>query len=321
MGRHIARAIDETVGAIAQALDLGRRQFRRAGATALDLARFIPASDEAVTDVAQDIFSGATITRYAAAVATGTDDFAVICQLGTDLVTRLFSSTGTLIRTYSTIAVTASPSVCIEAAAGLSNQVVIGYVATDGLSATFITYNLTTGATVATRAGSFTSAGTVVNVNVVRIATAMVVISASLTGGSEPEPFVRRFPWTPATDTQLTGHDVRDAKMVSTMLSSSELFFASQYGDATVGGTPNLLLSIANTTENITPQMSKDLEVADTTSVLPPEIVLDASTGKVYWANATANPDGTTTPQLTEFELSSTDRRQVAVLGNLAYIA
>jgi hypothetical protein len=110
-------------------------------------------------------------------------------------------------------------------------------------------------------------------------------------------------------------------KMVSTPVFDVETFFASQYGAATVGGTPNFLLSIGADTGDVTPQMSKDFEVAETNSTLLPDITIDSSTEKYYWANVTANPDGTTTPQLTEFELSSTERRQIAVIGNLAYIA
>jgi hypothetical protein len=290
---------------------------RTVGGTELDMARFIPASDESVTEVTQDLFSGGAITRFASATAAGSDDFAVVCQVGTNLITRLFTSTGTLVRTYSTIAVTAT-SVAIDASA-TANQVVIGYVVAG--AATFVAYNLTTGATLATRASSFTGAGTVVNVGVARISASQVAICASLTGGSDPEPFVRKFPWTPATDTQGVGDDISDAQMVSVPFFDVELFFASQYGEATVGGTPNYLLSVADDNADVTPQLAKDLEVADVTSVQPPEIVLDSSTGKYYWANATANPDGTTTPQLTEFELSSTKRRQVAVFGNLAYIS
>jgi len=284
--------------------------------TALDLARFVPASDEAVTDVAQDLFSGGAITRYAACRCAGSDDFVVIAQVGADVIVRRFNSSGAQQEEYFNSALTAT-SVAIEASA-TANQVVIGYVV--GGVDFFEAFNLTTGASLATRS-PFTSSGTVVNVGLARVSSSQVMLCASLTGGSDPEPFVSKGRWTPATDT-LGGFDsMLDAKMVSTPIFDVETMFASQYGDSGVGGTPNLILSIGDDNGDVTPQLCKDFEVADVTSALPPEIVLDSSTSKYYWANATANPDGTTIPQLTEFELSSTDRRQVAVLGNLAYIA
>lgn len=286
--------------------------------TALDLARFIPASDEAVTDVAQDLFSGGSITRYAAARCAGSDDFVVIAQVGSSIITRRFSSSGTQQTQYSSISAVAT-SLAIEADAD-ADQVVIGYVS--GGVDTFIAYDLTSGSQLATRS-PFTSSGTVVNVGIARVSSSQVMLCGSLTDlvNTDPEPVVSKGRWTPATDTLGVFDDVLDAKMVSTPIFDVETMFASQYGDSGVGGTPNLILSVGDDNGDVTPQLCKDFEVADVTSTLPPEIVLDSSTGKYYWANATANPDGTTTPQLTEFELSSTDRRQVAVLGNLAYIA
>lgn len=284
--------------------------------TAINLARFIPTTDETVTDVAVNLFSGGAIALQATTRCAGSDDFAVIAQVGTDVIVRRFNSSGVQQTQYLSISVTAT-SVCIEASA-TANQVVIGYVA--GGVDFFKAYNLTTGAVLATRS-PFTSAGTVVNVGLARVSSSQVMLCASLTGGSDPEPFVEKGRWTPATDTLGVFDDLHDAKMVSTPIFDVETMFASQYGEPGVGGTPNLILSIGDDNGDVTPQLCKDFEVADVTSVLPPEIILDASTGKYYWANATANPDGTTTPQLTEFELSSTERRQVAVLGNLAYIA
>lgn len=286
--------------------------------TALDLARFIPASDETVTDVAQDLFTGGAITVYAAARVAGSSDFVVIAQVGSNLITRRFSNVGVQQAEYSSIAVTAT-AMCIEASS-TANQVNIGYVVSG--DANWVSYNLTTGATIDTDTTFTDGSDTVLNVGIARVSSTEVMICASVdesTANSEER--VEKCVWTPATSSRTTVLAFRDMKMVSTPVFDVETFFASQYGSATVGGTPNFLISIGSDTGDVTPQMSKDFEVAETNSTLLPDIALDSSTEKYYWANVTANPDGTTTPQLTEFELSSTERRQVAVLGNLAYLA
>lgn len=285
--------------------------------SSLELARFILASDESVTNVATGLFSGATITVYAACAVAGLDEFVVIAQVGSNLITRRFNSSGSQQAEYSSIAVTTT-HVCVEASS-TTNQVNIGYVVSG--NDTWVSYNLTTGATIDTDS-IFAGTDDVVNVGIARVSSTQLVVCASINDADASDPDrVAKCLWTPATSTVSTVLQFRDMKMVSTPIFSTETFFASQYGAATVGGTPNLLLSIGTDTGDVTPQMAKDFEVADVTSALLPEICQDASTGKYYWANATANPDGTTTPQITEFELNSTERRQVAVLGNLAYIA
>jgi len=284
----------------------------------LDLARFIPASDEAVANVAQDLFSGGAITVYAACRCAGSDEFVVIAQVGANLITRRFNSSGVQQTQYSSIAVTAI-AVAVEASA-TANQVVIGYTA-GAQTAVFVAYNLTTGAQIATRTRT-ESFDSFLNVGIARMSSTQLMLVTSINDVSAGDPErVEKGTWIPSTDTLGTFGAFRDMKMVSTPVFDGETFFASQYGEPGVGGTPNLILSVGNDTGDVTPQICKDFEVADVTSALLPDVVLDSSTGKYYWANATANPDGTTTPQLTEFELSSTERRQVAVLGNLAYIA
>jgi hypothetical protein len=285
--------------------------------SSLELARFILASDESVTNVATGLFSGATITTYAACRVAGSDEFVVIAQVGANLITRRFNASGAQQIEYSTIAVTAT-QVCIEASS-TANQVVIGYVV--GANDTWVTYNLTTGASVATRS-VFAGTDDVLNLGVARMSSTQLMLTASIDEATASDPDrVEKATWIPSTDTQGLVAGFRDMRMVSTPVFTTETFFASQWGAGTVGGTPNLLLSLGTDTGDVTPQLAKDFEVADTTSALLPEIAFDSSTSKYYWANATANPDGTTTPQITEFELSSTERRQVAVLGNLAYIA
>lgn len=287
------------------------------GGGAIDLARFIPASDETVTNVAQDLFVGA-ITVYAATRVAGSSDFVVIAQTGANLITRRFTNVGVLQLEYSSIVATAT-AVCVEASL-TANQVNIGYVVAG--DANWVSYNLTTGASIDTDTTFTDASDTVVNVGIARVSTTELMICASVDESTANNPErVEKCVWTPATSSRTTVLAFRDMKMVSTPVFDVETFFASQYGAATVGGTPNLLLSIGTDTGDVTPQMSKDFEVAETNSTLLPDIALDSSTEKYYWANVTANPDGTTTPQLTEFELSSTERRQIAVLGNLAYIA
>lgn len=295
------------------------------GGQALDLARFTFASDESVTDVAQDLFSGAAITVYAAARVAGSSDFVVIAQVGSNLIVRRFNSSGAQQTEYLNTAVTAT-TVCVEASSS-ANQVVVGYIV--GANDTWVAYNLTSGAQIATR-NVFAGSDDVLNLGVARISSTQVMLCASLDDATATDPdYVQRCTWIPSTDTKGTTFSYQDMKMVSTPVYDVETFWAAQVGGSTVGGTPNFLVSTgAETgdaeplfTGDVTPQIAKDFEVADVTSTLLPDIAYDSTTEKYYWANATANPDGTTTPQLTEFELSSTERRQVAVLGNLAYIA
>lgn len=288
--------------------------------SSLELARFILASDESVTNVATGLFSGGTITTYAACRVAGSDEFVVIAQVGSNLITRRFNASGTQQIEYSTIAVTAT-QVCIEASS-TANQVNIGYIVS-GVD-NWVSYNLTTGASIDTDSvfNPIVLTASAVNLGITRTTSTTVLICASLDVASAADPDrVEKCIWTPATSSHTLVAGFRDMRMVATPVFSTETFIASQWGTGTVGGTPNLLLSLGTDTGDVTPQLAKDFEVADTTSALLPEIALDSSTSKFYWANATSNPDGTSTPQITEFELSSTERRQVAVLGNLAYIA
>ena len=288
---------------------------------AINTAVFIPASSENVANLAADIMpSGGAITTYAVCKVAGSDEFMVVANLGGTITTRRYSAAGVLQvpsgGQYSTQ--TAVPTALAIEASSSANQVNIAMVV--GGEARIFSYNLSTGAEIGTGPHVPFTGETSVEVSLVRVSSTVVQVVSSVTSETAPTIFTRRY--TVSTNTFATLRKaVTDAQLTTSAVYSTETVFGMRTGLAIVGNTANMLVSFGDGTDQVTPLVAKDLEVADTVSSLLPDIATDSSTGKFYWCNATASPDGTTTPQLTEFELSSADRRQVTQLGNLAYIA
>lgn len=288
-------------------------------------SRFIPASDTAVTVVTTSLFSGVIVT-YAACKVQGSDEFCVVVNIGGTVTLKRFNNVGVdqvpSGGAYGAI-VAAATALAVEGSA-TANEITVAMVV--GGEAQLYTFNLTTGAELHAGAHVPFPGETSVEISVTRQAAAGIdsTVVSSVTSETAPTIFSARYRASLNTILGVT-RLVTDATLTSSaFVSKDQIFCGVREGLGTVGNTPNMLVSSKEstfTTAPVTPQIVKDLEVASTTSVLLPDIALDASTGKYYWANANANPDGDAGPMVTEFEISSTSRRQTAQYGNTFYIA
>jgi hypothetical protein len=291
-----------------------------AATTAINTARFIPTSSEVVANLAADIMpSGGAITTYAVCKVDGSDEFMVVANLNGTVTTRRYNASGVLqvpsSSQYSTQAVV--PTTLAIEASSTANQVNIAMVVSG--EARIFSYNLSTGAQIGAGPHVPFTGETSVEVSLVRVSSTVVQIVSSVTSETAPTIFTRRY--TVSTNTFGTLRKaVTDAQLTTSAVFSTETVFGMRNGLATVGNTPNMLVSFGDGTDHVTPVIAKDLEVCETVSSLLPDICRDSSTGKFYWTNSVANPDGSSIPQLTEFSLTSTARRQTAQLGNLVYI-
>lgn len=298
----------------------------------VSLARWTPASDKTVQQVASLITSVNAITSIATCKVGGVDQFCVAVNLGgvTGIRIRRYDNTGTLIvpsgGQYADIN-TASNQLQI-AADSTANRLVVMWTLGSPTQARCAVYNLSTGAAITGTLSPLTTT-TVGEISIgpdtsnswflygtSSAATPVPVIlrnSVDLTTGAVGSPNV----W--ITDASLCSN-------VLNVLNNDDTLIAVRQGAPTVGGSPNMLLSSGQT--RTTPQIVKDLEVsgftpvsATTPNVMLPDLTKDASTGKFYWCNAIASPDGAATPLITEFSYGEAFRRQVSQMGNIAYIA
>lgn len=291
--------------------------------TAVSLARWTIASDIGINQVATALLSGGAISTYAACKVAGSDEFCVVANIAGTVTLKRFSNLGVNQApsggAYGTVSAAAT-ALAVEASSA-ANQISIAMVV--GGEARLFSYNLATGASIGS--GPFVpfSGETSVEVSLARKSATVVQVLSSVT--SEPAPTIMTNLYTVATNA-FAGvvRAVTDAQLTTSAVVSSEgyTFCGVRFGAGSLGGTPNALMGLLSSSafDNV-PQIVKDLEVAGTVSSLLPDLTEDASTSKYYWTNATANPDGELTPFVTEFELDSTERRQIAQFGNLAYIA
>jgi hypothetical protein len=292
--------------------------------TQVSVSRLTLASDISVQGVATSILSAASISTFAVCKVAGTDEFCVVANLAGTVTVRRFNAAGTLqvpsSGQYNSV-VAAATVLAVEASSS-ANQINVAMVV--GGEARIFSHNLATGANIG--AGPFVpfAGETSVEVTLARVSSTVVQVLSSVTSETAPTVFSNLY--TVATNT-FTGARkvVTDAQITTSAVVSNGLtFFGVRVGLGAVGGSPNLLVAVPTSTaaaHDSVPQIAKDLEVAGTTSALLPDLCVDASTGKAYWTNAAGNADGDLSPLVTEFELDSTERRQVAIHGNLAYIA
>lgn len=288
--------------------------------TAINLARWIVASDQGISAVAINLLSGGAITVYAACRVAGSNEFCLVADIAGTVTLKRFNASGVEQvpsgGAYSTVAAVAT-RLAVEASS-TANQITIAMVV--GGEARLFSYNLATGAQIG--AGPFVpfSGETSLEVSLVRVSSTVLEVVSSVTSEPAPTVFSRRY----TVSTNTFGASLRavtDAQLTTSAVFSGDVFFGIRVGAATVGNTPNMLVAHNTDADEVRPEIVKDLEIAGTVSQLLPDIAFDASTGKYYWANASANPDGDQAPILTEFELTSTARRQTAQFGNHVYIA
>ncbi len=288
--------------------------------TSINLGRWIFASDPGVVSAATAIMGTGAITVYAVCKVAGSDQFCVVANVAGTVTLKRYDNAGANQApsggAYATVA--AVPTALAVEASSTANQITIAMVV--GGEARLFSYNLTTGADIGT--GPFVpfSGETSVEVALVRKSATVLEVVSSIT--SEPAPTVMTRVYTVSTNAFGTARRaITDAQLTTSPVYTGGTFFGIRVGLGTVGNTPNLLAFHIDDADEVRLEMAKDFEVAGTVSQLLPDLTQDSSTGKYYWTNAVANPDGDLTPQITEFELSSTARRQTAQYGNLVYIA
>lgn len=284
-------------------------------ATDLEAARFIPASDESVVAVST-LYSGDN-TTYAACRVTGANEFVTAVNVSGTVTIRRWNAS--CVQQGSDITISANAGhIALEADDDADQLVVLLNVSG---TVTAYGYTLSTGSAIG-NAAAFTGE-TCSEIGLCRVSSTVVQAVASVSTETAPTVMSNRYTVSTSTFAGVV-NAVTDAKLATTPVFSDETFFGIRVGDDGLGGTPNMIVSSGTDDEDVTPQICKDLEVAGTTvtgSTLLPDLTRDADTGKYYWCNATANPDNDFAPGVTEFELDSTDRRQVTEFGNHVYIS
>ncbi len=295
-------------------------------------AHFIDFTDE---DLAApvgliDAGLGNTVQIFNSCPVTGADQFCIVAKLSSGAVrVRRFDNAG-IEQVPSGLQyadITAAPTwVAVEADIPGNTLNVAMVVA--GVVQLF-TYNLATGAAIGV--GPHTSAGLIAlgtatrceltrnGVNVHVSADVLLTITGSVT-----IPTVALQTYTPGTNAfdanSLT--DVHDASLCSRpIVHAGEIVFASNYGGVAAQNIgPLVLLSVVLNdvtsgpdNNRVVPLTQVDLEISFGSVG---QLALDSSTSKYYWAR-----NGDNGSLVTEFELGSTERRQMVQCGNVLYIS
>jgi hypothetical protein len=296
-----------------------------AATTTLLIRRLIPTSDETSQSINTTAYTGlGAISVYDACKVAGSDQTVIAANCGGTVIVRRFNAAGVLQvpsgGAYANITAAAT-RISVEASS-TDNQVTLALVVAGAV--TLYSYNLTTGATLQTAIAAL-AGETVTEISMVRVAGDAIFLLAS-SDDANPEPSsIRGVQFAASTGTVSDRWRLPDAKLTSKgVFHGSELVFAFRYGATDPALATNLLVSVptAGSGSKLAQLLAvKDLETACPPGVHLPEIVLDSSTSKYYWANATQNPDLDGVPTVTEMSLGSTARRQTATLGGRVYIA
>ncbi len=295
------------------------------GLAVLRIYRCIPASDESVTGTLATAYTGlGVISIYEVVKVTGSDEVVAVANCAGTVIVRRFNNVGTLQvpsgGAYANITAAAT-RIAVEASSS-ANQITIALVIAG--VAKMYSYNLSTGATLQTAIS--VSGVTMTEVSIVRTLPDRVEVFVSM-DDANPEDSIQYVQWTPSSGVFGTPQRLPDSKLQSTVVyQGGEFVLACRYGSTVPTQGTNVLVSLGNEDGGGGAAYSqllavKDLEVASPPGVHLPEIALDASTGKYYWANAVLNPDQDGSPVVTEFSLGATERRQAAVHGNHVYIS
>ncbi len=288
--------------------------------TAVSISSFIPLTGTVVVSLATSVLSGASVSILAVCKVAGVDQFMIVANLAGTIRTRRYDNAGVLIvpsgGQYADVAAAAT-ALAVEASS-TANQLTIAMVV--GGEARLFSYNLATGADIGI--GPFVpfSGDTSVEVSLVRVSATLLDVASSISSGSTPTIKMNQY----IVSTNVFGGAlaiVTDAQLTTSVgfTTSGQVLFGMRVGLGTVGNTPNLLASAMMSTAGNKCEIAKDLETAGTVSACLPDLVQDSSTGKWYWCNAAANPDGSLLPMLTEFSFGSTERRQSCELGGRRY--
>lgn len=294
--------------------------------TSLCARRFTPASDESFFNIGELTDDSVNYARLAASRAEGSTNFVTVTAATTagTLRTRRWSNAGVNQvpsgGQYANITIgLASFTDRLEVhASSTDNRITIG-AQTDGVLHLH-TFNLTTGAAVGSGPFLPFSGDVIEEFAICTGGTNLVYVVATVTGGDTPVIKLRSYNTT--TNAFGTTKTVLNARLCSTpILDGSELVFAARVGPDVDSQSSTILAVHISATAATTPLISKDFEASTGASDHIPNLTKDSSTGRWYWANAALSADLQASPRLTEFEMGSTERRQICQVGAHVFIA
>ncbi len=292
--------------------------------TTLDAHRFIPASDDAPQNLSAALYTAlGTIEVYAAAKVAGTDQFVVVANCNGTVIIRRFDNAGVLQvpsgGAYANI--TADPTHLAIEASSSANQIVVAMVVAG--EPRLFTYDLAAGSSALFGPVVALAAVTATDITLARVSSTVVDLLFN-SADSDPEDGIQRVVYTASTGAVSTSWKLPDCVLTShTARFGSGHVFAFRYGTtSSPANATNMLAYVpdSNSSTSVLLCVAKDFEAAAAPGTQLPDLAQDATTGKWYWANAALNPDGESTPLVTELELGSTDRRQTCRFGGLTYV-
>lgn len=290
----------------------------------LSIAKYAPATDTAIVQLAQNVFTFAgNVLRFAICKVDGTDDVMVLVSdlSGANQLKR-FTSAGVDSGVTYTISSTGTSTFLAVEASSSANQVNIAIK--NAGECKVHSFNLTTGAEIGVGPFAAFVGDTALQMSIARISATQVRVVASISSGTTPT--IKSNLYTVSSNTfagaVIAVTDAQLTTNIAHITATGQAIFGMRVGAATVGNSPNILGSFnALSSRDNKIEICKDLEVASAPVNVPGSLSQDSSTGKWYWANAAATPDGSALPLLTEFSFGSTERRQSAVFGDHLYIA
>lgn len=292
--------------------------------TQLKCWSFRPALDESLVVVSAALTTATNIyQRFSMTRVVGSAQFVTVTSetVTGNITTRRWSNAGVLQvpsgGQYTQVAPSTATALDVIANATGNNIVV---AATVNAHLTFYIYNLSVGG--ATTAGPVSPFGADDNQEgcVVYDSNTTIWALASDTSGTETRIGMRPYNVATLAFTAAAGF-LRNVKLASSaVFSSPHLIFAVRNGTL-VTSQSNMLVAVKPSEPNsVTPLASKDFEVSTSQSTVLPELTLVASTGLLYWPNASLSVDLQANPRVTEVSISSTERRQMCQVGNLVLI-
>lgn len=282
--------------------------------------RYDPASDETINTSATSLDAGVGLNSFDCAPVTGGGGgFVTVTSRTASVIIKHFNDAGALQITITGPAAT-SDSVGIQADSADNRVSIIYHNGVAAASFRLATYNLTTGALVqgpTTLFGGNTGpADAPCAITKYPLAANELALAAYTTSVTPQTQFENRDQNAHATITYT--HDWLDAMLASDILNvTGDNVFQYQLPD---GPSSNYLASDFDGTQLV----AKDFETGFTPTTPGGQrstISRDAVTGKYYWSNLFENNDGSASGQVTELELKSDERRQVAQLAGLLYTA
>ncbi len=290
----------------------------------ISLAKFNPASDTAIVQLAQNVFTfAANVLRFAICKVDGTDDVMIVTSdLAGAIQLKRFTSAGVDSGVTYTVSSTGTSLFLAVEASSSANQVNIAIK--NSSECKVHSFNLTTGAEIGVGPFAAFAGDTTQQLSLVRISATQVRVLASISSGTTPS--IKSNLYTVSTNT-FAGVVVAitDAQLTTPgarISATGQTIFGMRVISGSVGNSPNLLGSFnALSSQDNKIEICKDFEVASSPVSVPGTLTQDTSTGKWYWSTAAATPDGTSLPLLTEFSFASTERRQSAIFGEHLYIA